>query len=144
VVAFVAAIEGIGARYVSLETCPVCHVSRGSRQRFLAAASFVIPEEDARKLRKLVYDTARSKTAHEGRLHGLEEAFGAFVFPGIFADDSKSTFDLIAVRGVKTLPRNYFSVRSEATLRNPTFNGDARHSVRRRSITPRTCASRSG
>jgi hypothetical protein len=123
---------------------PVCHVSRGSRQRFLAAASFVIPEEDARKRRKLVYDGARSKTAHEGRLHGLEESFGAFVFPGIFTDDSESTFDLVAVPVSRALPRNYFSVRYEAAFRNPTFNGDARHSARRRSITPRTCASRSG
>jgi hypothetical protein len=98
--AFVAAIEAIGARYVNLERCDRCGSRIGSRKRFLRAASLVISEDEALALRKLAYDEARSKTAHEGRLHGLEISFG-FPPPRYFKPDPSGTFNLVAVRSTK-------------------------------------------
>jgi hypothetical protein len=74
--AYVAAIEGIGARYVQLSRCKECNSETGARRRFRAALGLVLAPEEIKPLVAL-YDL-RSTTAHEGRLHGGEDLLGTF------------------------------------------------------------------
>jgi len=75
--AFVGAIEGIGAMSEPLrrcDCCPNCSINIGSSRRFRRALRLVLSRKGADELSD-VYDY-RSRTAHEGRLHGDELSRG--------------------------------------------------------------------
>jgi hypothetical protein len=91
--AYVAAIEGIGARYVSLEKCKcctACTVTTGAARRFRSALGMVLPPEDVKRISKAY--THRSLTAHEGQLHGGEDLFGALPEPRVFSEQESRYF----------------------------------------------------
>ena len=54
----------------------------GAGRRFREALRLVLPDDEVRKLAK-VYES-RSKTAHEGRLHGGEMTYWSMPSPRIF------------------------------------------------------------
>jgi hypothetical protein len=75
--AFVGAIEGIGAMSEPLrrcECCPNCSIKIGSARRFRRTLQLVLSRKEANELSD-VYEY-RSQTAHEGRLHGDELSRG--------------------------------------------------------------------
>lgn len=76
-VCFVASIEAIGGRS-GLERCATCGLITGSTERFRQALRRVILREDAARLARLVYPR-RSRTVHDGVLHGAEDEFGHFL-----------------------------------------------------------------
>lgn len=91
--AYVAVIEGVGARYVPLQRCDCCKscsVNVGAGKRFRTALGIVLPLETARSLSKAY--TQRSLTAHEGRLHGGEELFGTFRESSLFSQQDSDIF----------------------------------------------------
>jgi hypothetical protein len=72
---YVATIEGIGARSVSLARCKECGMEKGAGERFRAALQMLPESDDTRALARLAYKI-RSKTGHEGLLFGSEYTFG--------------------------------------------------------------------
>jgi len=77
-VAYVAAVEGIGAMTVDLgrcQCCDQCEAQSGSVKRFRTALRTVMSNKDANALTELAYGM-RSKTAHQGTLHAAEDALG--------------------------------------------------------------------
>lgn len=84
-IAYVGVLEGLGAKLVPLkrcECCDNCTAMVGSGRRFREALKLVLPRKEVRQLEE-VYER-RSKTAHEGRLHG-DEVAGMFFPPRVFA-----------------------------------------------------------
>lgn len=76
--AYVGAIEGIGAKLEDLrrcECCSECTINVGSGRRFRQALKLVMTSREARALAS-AYDR-RSKIAHEGALLGGEDHGGA-------------------------------------------------------------------
>lgn len=91
--AYVAVIEGIGARYVDLtrcECCKSCSVKIGSGKRFRTALGLVLPEDEARRFGKAY--GKRSLTAHQGQLHGGESLFGSTPGLRIFSQEESRLF----------------------------------------------------
>jgi len=84
-IAFVGAIEAVGARLVQLEHCEVCGAQTGSGRRFRAALSLVAEGWWLKELTP--FYTTRSKTAHAGELHGTELVFDFMAAPRAFAQD---------------------------------------------------------
>jgi hypothetical protein len=74
--AFVASIETVAAMTEKLERCPTCNAVRGSTARFKRAARSVIPGDEADRLVS-TYDK-RSRTVHDGYLHGRESTGGGW------------------------------------------------------------------
>lgn len=89
--AYVAAIEGIGAKYVDLQRCESCGMNKGSTSRFRTALGLVLPPERVRELVKQAYGY-RSKTAHEGRLHAAEDFVRSFSMPRVFGEQESRYF----------------------------------------------------
>lgn len=83
--AYVAVIEGFGARYVK----------SGSSQKFRCALRLVCSDEEADRLGR-AYDV-RSKTAHAGRLHGGEDLAGAVMSMRVVAPEDWRLFQLLNV-----------------------------------------------
>ena len=84
--AFVGAIEGIGAMSEPLrrcECCADCSQKIGASKRFRDALRRVLPDADTKQL-SAVY-SYRSKTAHEGHLHGDELGRGTWGGARVFA-----------------------------------------------------------
>lgn len=80
--AFVAVVEALGNRAVKkLPRCAECKLILGSGKRFRDALARVIPVEEAESLGRKFYDR-RSRTAHDGILHGTEPIFGALSYWG--------------------------------------------------------------
>ncbi|SCF43965.1 hypothetical protein [Micromonospora saelicesensis] len=93
--AFVAVIEALGNRTVKkLPRCAECRSVRGSGQRFREALAKVIPAEEAEYFGRKFYDR-RSRTAHEGILHGAEPTFGAFSHWTGISDNSVRDFEAL-------------------------------------------------
>lgn len=84
-VAYVAAIESIGAAYVPLEMCECGQAQVGATRRFRAALEKVMTPDSAKHLTQSY--TSRSKTVHDGRLHGAEGTGSALARAGFFARD---------------------------------------------------------
>jgi hypothetical protein len=74
-VAIVAAIESVGVTLEPPRTCKCCNQNVGYTRAFKRALHKVRPAEDVEDLATLY--SARSKTAHEGKVHGYEHGFGA-------------------------------------------------------------------
>lgn len=93
VIAYVGVIEGIGARYVDLarcDCCETCEMSSGAGKRFRTALKHAVSKKEAKALSD-IYDR-RSKTAHEGRLHGHENQFGLFPGLSFFSGEASAVF----------------------------------------------------
>ncbi len=90
-VAYVGAIETLGARLVRLKHCNICGATQGSVERFRSALGHVVTPDEAAEL-TATYRT-RSKTAHAGNLHGTEVFAGAFYPPGLFSLSSPQSRD---------------------------------------------------
>lgn len=90
-VAYVASIEIIASKLFKTERCPTCKTSLGIAKKFKAALRVVLSESDAGELDPLY--NHRSRTVHDGRLHGGESTPGARpLFFGIFSGDSTENF----------------------------------------------------
>ena len=91
--AYVAVIEGMGARYVPLERCDCCascSVKLGSGRRFRKALALVLSNPETRQLSK-AYER-RSQTAHQGKLHGGEGVLGSMPSARIFSLEESRYF----------------------------------------------------
>ena len=100
-VAFVAVIESIGTLLVNPEHCNVCGSRVGAGKAFRRALRLILPEDEALSL-DATYG-ARSKTAHEGQLHGAETTFGMGATHSFWSPDPARTFQwqqLWRLRGV--------------------------------------------
>ncbi|MDG4755307.1 hypothetical protein O7630_30660 [Micromonospora sp. WMMD718] len=102
--AFVAVIEALGNRTVGkLPRCDQCKVVTGSGQRFRQALTRVLPAEEAEYFGRRFYDR-RSRTAHEGVLHGAEPIFGAWSHWGGISDNQIRDFEIL-LRNLSTVAR---------------------------------------
>lgn len=88
-VAYTAAVETVAARVFEIPRCPSCGGRHGIAKAFRAALRVVLPETEAEELDP-VY-VSRSKTVHEGVLHGSEIAPGVFG-GGIWTSDRSRDF----------------------------------------------------
>lgn len=102
--AFVTTIEAIGNRkYKKLPRCPDCKVVTGSGERFRDALARVIPTDEAEELGRKFYNW-RSRTAHDGVLHGTEPTFGTWSHWGGFSENAVHDFE-IEVHGLAAAAR---------------------------------------
>lgn len=90
-VAYVAVIEQIGKRGSAVRHKSLRHNQPGAMDAFRRALNGVLSPESVRTLAQLYYGD-RSKTAHEGRLHGNELTFGRFFQLDTFDDYFLNTF----------------------------------------------------
>ena len=81
---FVAAIEAL-ATPKRPPRCPECKAIQGSGERFREALATVLAPHEVVLVGK-VYDR-RSRTAHDGRLHGSEDVLGMFPVLRLFSAD---------------------------------------------------------
>jgi hypothetical protein len=84
--AFIGSVEGIGAKLQPLrrcECCSSCQSSVGAGRRFREALKLVLPGTEVKYL--AAFYEQRSKTVHEGRLHGDELTIGAWPHLRVFA-----------------------------------------------------------
>jgi hypothetical protein len=90
--AYVAAIEGLGSKIVELKKCSCCDecdAITGSARRFRQALWLVLTKAESKALDSLYGQ--RSKTAHEGSLHAGEIGFGSWGRPQMFGSQDKSS-----------------------------------------------------
>lgn len=88
-VAYTASIEAIAKQLYELKRCDNCKSVLGLAESFRSAIREVLPEQQAQELARLY--GRRSKTVHEGRLHGTESK-PTFSMLDIFASDYFSNF----------------------------------------------------
>jgi len=112
--AYVAVIEGFGARYVDLTPCPSCPAKTGSSKRFRTALRLVCSEEEVTQLRR-TYE-ARSKTAHEGHLHGGEDLAGAIMSMRVVATEDWRLFRMLNVMPLRKASRDLLLLGLTGTL----------------------------
>ncbi len=120
--AYVAALEGIGARYEALQRCQCCNqcsATIGLGKRFRAALKLGTSPEIAEYLAD-VYKR-RSLTAHEGRLHGGETLRGAHLMRGrLFAVEDTAVFKGTQARLLRDASRNLLISAVTGTLPEAT------------------------
>lgn len=103
-VIYVSVIEAIGSRFVPLtkcQCCADCNKSQGYARQFRKALREVLPRKEADRLGRL-YEK-RSKTAHEGTLHGTE--FRLFAISNSFDSDPADFFFYQEVRHIRAAAR---------------------------------------
>jgi hypothetical protein len=89
-VAFIGAIEAVSNRMWIVHRCEACGGHIGIAARFRATLRVVLPPDDADFLGRAY--KPRSKTVHEGHLHGGEATAGVYSI-GLFSPDSALTFE---------------------------------------------------
>ncbi|MFE2534721.1 hypothetical protein [Streptomyces sp. NPDC059371] len=89
-VCFTAAVETIAQINKNPEKCPECSMVLSSRQRFEDTIHGVLDEEQAMYLMKSY--PQRSKTVHQGRLHGTEMQINGFGRMSLFVPDEELLF----------------------------------------------------
>ena len=96
--AFVAAIEGYGAKLEKPKRCDKCGSVLEATNRFRQAASLVATADDEPVIKRVV--SYRIQTAHQGVLHGYEVFLGSFLEPSFLQIASTQAFayDLFALR----------------------------------------------
>jgi hypothetical protein len=77
-IAFVASIEAVANLLFRDDRCPECGAHKDVAARFRAALRLVATDEEARRLGTAY--SPRSRTVHQGRLHGGETTPGMFNF----------------------------------------------------------------
>ena len=105
VVAFVAAIESIGAKDKPPERCKHCKGFPGARERFRTGLRRVMAEDRVRAIPTEVYER-RSETAHSGALHGSERHRGALPYFGFFSRPAEHDFTWMTARRVAEASRS--------------------------------------
>jgi hypothetical protein len=103
-VAYVGSIESLGSILDSPKPCETCQNVPGAARRFRNALKLVLSPKDAQALYKQVYPD-RSKTAHEGRLHGGEITGEARYITQIFTHSTSDEFCNQVVRRVRQTNR---------------------------------------
>jgi hypothetical protein len=88
-VAYTASIEAIAKQLYEPKRCDNCKSVLGLAESYRSAIREVLPDQQARELARLY--GRRSKTVHEGRLHGTESK-PTFSMLDIFAGDYFSNF----------------------------------------------------
>ncbi|MET9128021.1 hypothetical protein [Streptomyces sp. NPDC004528] len=111
-VCFTAAVETLAQINKNPEKCPECRMVLSSRKRFEDAIRGVLDEEQAAFLMKAY--PQRSRTVHQGRLHGTEMQMGSFGRMSLFASDEEMLFTAGTVQAAqeasKKLLLNTFGV----------------------------------
>lgn len=88
----VAIVEAIGKRTGNeLSRCPKCKSFTGATERFRSALRRVMDHENAARLTKVVYEQ-RSRTAHDGALHGIEFIVGSHTGLNLMSDNQPVEF----------------------------------------------------
>jgi hypothetical protein len=87
-VAAVASIETVAGRLFKLKHCPECSTGLGLSASFRETLKLVLPADDAERLGRQY--GPRSKTVHEGCLHGSEPLLGS---TGFFWTDERRDFE---------------------------------------------------
>jgi hypothetical protein len=77
-VAFIASIEAVTNLLYRVERCPECNAHKDVAARFRATLRLVATDEEARRLATAY--SPRSRTVHQGRLHGGETIPGVLNF----------------------------------------------------------------
>ncbi|MBT8226375.1 MAG: hypothetical protein HKP61_04220 [Dactylosporangium sp.] len=95
-ISFVAAIEAVAQVAKKPERCQECKSVLGSADRFRNAVREVLSEPEA-ELLAAAYGSKRSKTVHQGRLHGLELEYGGWGSMSLFVPDDSFTFSMRTV-----------------------------------------------
>lgn len=88
-VSYIAAVEAVATRLFNHQRCGECRAPRYIAASFRAAIRVVLDEQDASEL-DAVY-TSRSKTVHQGSLHGSETTPGALSI-GFWSADTNRDF----------------------------------------------------
>ncbi len=104
-IAFVAAIESLGAKVKPPRRCEKCKNVPGAAERFRSALQRIMPEEKVSALTDEVYGL-RSETAHKGALHGSERHRGALPYFGFFDRPSEHMFAWTTLRRVAEASRS--------------------------------------
>ncbi|MEU3985026.1 hypothetical protein AB0F77_34025 [Streptomyces sp. NPDC026672] len=89
-VCFTAAVETLAQISKNPETCPECSMVLSSRKRYEDAIRGVLDEEQAAYLMKAY--PQRSRTVHQGGLHGTEMQIGSFGRMSLFMPDEELVF----------------------------------------------------
>jgi hypothetical protein len=118
-IAFVASIEAVANLIFKEERCPECNAHKDVAARFRAALRLVASDEEARRLGAAY--VPRSKTVHQGRLHGGETTLGMFNFS--WGADPIREFDWM-VWGMRTTSRKLLqmAVRGELAASRVAFD----------------------
>lgn len=90
-VAFVAALDGLGAKLNKPERCPECKMITGASSRFRQAVGLVGTEDEVAFANKRL--TERSGTAHKGELYGGESYLGSWARGGPFGMEAHVVFE---------------------------------------------------
>lgn len=90
-VAFVAAIEGIGQKLRKPERCAECRQITEATSRFRQAATLVAEDDELGAVDEVA--KLRGTTAHQGTLHGYESMIGAMPMVSWFQHDPSTVFE---------------------------------------------------
>jgi hypothetical protein len=102
-VAFVAAVEGVGGETLPPTPCKECGTVPRARDRFVAGLCRVMSSNKAEAMAKEIHKR-RSRTAHSGTLHGEERYLGLPYF-GAFGRPPEREFALTLVYRMETAAR---------------------------------------
>jgi hypothetical protein len=112
-VAFTACVEALVATVESLPRCPHCNVVTGSTQRFRRGLRLVLNEAEAQELDSIY--NRRSRTVHDGRLHGDEVLPGFARFPA-WAERGQEEFRVRTVEQLRRAARSLLILALDARL----------------------------
>lgn len=102
-VCFTAAVETLAQINKNPEKCPECGMVLSSRKRFEDAVRDVLDEEQAAYLAKAY--PQRSRTVHQGRLHGTEMQINSFGRMSLFAPDEEAIFTAGTVQSAQEVSK---------------------------------------
>ena len=94
-VAYVSSVEAISNRLFEEERCPECRTHLNVAARFRETLKLVLPPEQVPWLESSYGD--RSKSVHQGRLHGSDSAPGQMGLGAIFVNPERD-FDIQVIR----------------------------------------------
>ncbi|MFF9733685.1 hypothetical protein ACF1GX_30200 [Streptomyces albidoflavus] len=123
-IAYVTAVESISLMLFEKKRCKECSNHLDVGLKFLEALKLVTAGSDLETLRLIYGD--RSKTVHQGRLHGTELALGALSF-GMLSNDPATSFKLNNVRIMKGAARKLLlkAMRGQLPERTHYTKGDS-------------------
>ncbi|MFF7142742.1 hypothetical protein ACFZB5_16085 [Streptomyces nodosus] len=116
-VAYVSAVESVSLMLFEEKRCKECSNHLDVGNKFLETLKLVTAGPDFELLR-LVYGN-RSKTVHQGKLHGTELALGAFSF-GMLSNDSATSFKLNSLGIMKGAARKLLVMAMRSQLPKKT------------------------
>ncbi|MFJ6126060.1 hypothetical protein ACIQKE_13320 [Streptomyces griseoviridis] len=102
-VCFTAAVETLAQINKNSEKCPECSMVLSSRKRFEDAIRGVLDDDQAAYLIKAY--PQRSRTVHQGKLHGTEMQIGSFGRMSLFMSDEEFPFTAGTVQAAQEASR---------------------------------------